>query len=139
MSERISLKAAAVQLACAMLHNRHPKSVQTVQQLNTLYWVTSGVPDRLTKLQNLIGMGVRCWSYSFKNCFIFRNICSKRTGNQLLDNMAASHDHPVLEKKRKAEVVMAASTKKSASALAHRGNSGGVSFHSDNVGTVNIS
>ena len=101
-------------------------------------FLRDGVPDRLTKLQNLIGMGVRCWSYSFKNCFIFRNICSKRTGNQLLDNMAASHDHPVLEKKRKAEVVMAASTKKSASALAHSGNSGGVSFHSDNVRTVNI-
>ena len=38
---------------------RHPKSVRTLQQLNSLYLVTSGVPDRLTKLQNLVGLCVR--------------------------------------------------------------------------------
>ena len=39
--------------------NRNPRSVQTMAQLNSLYLVTSGVPDRLTKLQNLVGMCVR--------------------------------------------------------------------------------
>ena len=30
-----------------------------LQHLNSLYLVTSGVPDKVTRQQNLIGMGVR--------------------------------------------------------------------------------
>ena len=63
-------------------------------------------------------------------------ISSKRTTNRVLDNLASSHEDIVSEMKRKAEVVMAATTRKQAGALARTENSGGFSFFSDNVGKV---
>ena len=61
---------------------------------------------------------------------------SKRTTNQILTNLALSHDHVAWEMKRKAEIVLAAPTSKQAGALARNDNSGGDSKFSDNVGKV---
>ena len=54
----------------------------------------------------------------------------------MLANMAASHTDKVVEMKKKAEVVIAAPTNKQASALARLEDSGGWSYHSDNVAKV---
>ena len=61
---------------------------------------------------------------------------SQRTANRMLANLAASHTDKVVEMKKKAEVVIAAPTNKQASALARLDDSGGWSYHSDNVAKV---
>ena len=61
---------------------------------------------------------------------------SQRTANRMLANLAASHTDKVVEMKKKAEVVIAAPTNKQASALARLEDSGGWSYHSDNVAKV---
>ena len=63
---------------------------------------------------------------------------SKRTTNRILTNLASSHDDFVWESKRRAEIVLAAPTKKKRAALARTDDSGGISVHSDNVGKVVI-
>ena len=63
---------------------------------------------------------------------------SKRTTNRILNTLASCHDDTALERKRRAEIVLAAPTSKKAAALARSGDSGGQSFFSDNVGKVMI-
>ena len=111
--------------------------------MNSLYLVTSGVPDRLTKLQNLVGLCVRSCIFRQHHDYsqlddLTLMLCSKRTTNRILTNLASRHDDFVWESKRRVEIVMAAPTFKQRAALARSDNSGGISAHSDNVGKVEI-
>ena len=54
----------------------------------------------------------------------------------MLADMAASHTDKVVVMKKKAEDVISAPTNKQASALARMEDSGGWSYHSDNVAKV---
>ena len=151
--ERIQIQ---LQIHTLNILYRHPNSVRSLQHLNSLYHATSGVPDRLMKLQNLVGLCVRCceqislikywlhnfiwghflfpfllWTYSCYEYFF-----SKRLTNDILKHLALGHDEGLFEMKRMVEMVMGASTNKKARALALDGKSGGLSFFSDNVGRV---
>ena len=123
------------------MFKRHPKSVLKLQQLNALYLVTSGVPDRLTRLQNLAGLTVRCEAPSKSNLFadnIGTDYCSKRTANRILVNLARDHDSGLLARKEKEEKVLAATTWKQARSLAKQEDFGGSSCFSDNAGKVKL-
>ena len=118
-----------------IINNRHPKSVLTIQQLNSLYLATSGASERFTRFQNLVGISVR-FVISLNILCLNSKLHSKRTTNQILANLASSHEDEVLEAKRKAEMVLAAPTQKQASALSRLDGFGGFSFYSDNVAKV---